>query len=209
MTVHKSATALLEPGDNGDFLAILSTDALDRDGEIVSPQSWQLPLPDTIPFNTNHESGVESIVGSATPFLDGDGRLMVRGKFASNSAAQHIRGLVREGHLGTVSVEFVRTADKNILVGGAFVAIPSNPEARIISAKHFDTALKSVLAGEPLLQAIHDASVHLGAGCIAALDPDMDGDVDPGMDGTDGASDGANKAFEAKALQLRLKALSR
>jgi hypothetical protein len=204
----------MEAGDNGEFMAILSTGALDRDGEIVSPDSWQLPLPESVPFNINHESGVESIIGSGKPFLDGNGRLLVKGTFASNPAAQHIRGLVREGHLGTVSVEFLR-GEKNILVGGAFVAIPSNPEARIISAKSFneqlDVILKSASAGvdtSAMVRAIHDAATHIDNSVCPAMggDPDHDGDVDPGMDGTDGESDGANKAA---ALALRLKAMTR
>jgi hypothetical protein len=204
----KSATALMQAGDNGEFEAILSTGTLDRDGEIVSPSDWQLPLPDSIPFNTNHQGDVESIIGSGRPFLDENGRLLVKGTFASNASAQHIRGLVREGHLGTVSVEFVPTKDKNILVGGSFVAIPSNPEARIIGAKHFNDQLSVILkaAGDgdaAMVQAIHDAAGHLGAACIVVP---VEADDDSSMDGEDGSADGANKCA---ALKLRLKALSR
>jgi hypothetical protein len=72
--------------------------------------------------------------------------------------------------------------------------LPANVDAIVLSAKAFDTALKSVLAGEPLLQAIHDASIHLGAACAVFTDDD---DMDP---------TGASKAA---ALALRLKALGR
>jgi hypothetical protein len=211
MTVRKSATASLQAGDNGEFTAILSTGALDRDNEIVSPKSWQLPLPDSIPFNTNHNGDVEAIVGSGKPFLDEDGRLMVKGTFSSSAAAQHIRGLVREGHLGTVSVEFVR-GEKNILVGGAFVAVPSNPEARVISAKSFneklDTIVKSAGNGDmAMLQAAHDAIWHASGGAVCMggyADPEAD---DDSMDGESGEASGANS--KALALALRLKMLSR
>jgi hypothetical protein len=74
-------------------------------------------------------------------------------------------------------VEFLRHKSANgdpvnELIGGSFVTVPANPNCRILSAKAFDTALKSVLAGEPLLQAIHDASVHLGATCAVFTDDD-------------------------------------
>jgi hypothetical protein len=105
------------------------------------------------------------------------------------------------------------------LVGGAFVNIPANPEARVLASKalvDFEKRLSAILAGDSdpiglvkkaaadstdgaaMVTAIHDASVHLGAQCYASVDEDMGGD--------DGADDGANKAL---ALQLRMKALRR
>jgi hypothetical protein len=111
-----------------------------------------------------------------------------------------------------VSVEFIRFKGADggpvhELVGGAFVKVPSNPTARVLVSKaEFSHRLKAILAGQPdpvvtkaaggdmaLLQAAHDALVHLGAACV----------VEPVDDGT-GADDGANKAA---ALRLRLKTL--
>jgi hypothetical protein len=218
----KRAQATVTPGDEpGEFDMLLSNAALDRDGEVLHPQDWAQPLPKSIPINVNHSANVSDVVASGTPFIDGGGNLRVKGTFASTPEAQHIRTLVNEGHVTSVSVEFLRRkgqggGDVNELVGGAFVNIPSNPQARVLASKGvldletFTRQLEAILAGEPdpmamvtkaaggdasLLQAIHDASWHLGATCVAPAD-----DVD------DGADDGANKAA---ALRLRLKALSR
>jgi hypothetical protein len=123
----------------------------------------------------------------------------VRGKFATSDLGQHIRGLVNEGHLMHVSVEFLRTKDADgnplhELVGGSFVTVPSNPNARVLASKASN-------GDAALITAIHDASVHLGAECVVT-EPDVDPDS--------GASDGANKAVHrhaSKALddfQMRL-----
>jgi hypothetical protein len=95
------------------------------------------------------------------------------------------------------------------LIGGAFVNVPSNTEARVLSAKSrvFGAAVNAVVvegksaedAGNAMSQAIRDASVHLGADRVG-LDDDLT------EDGEAGEADGANKAA---ALKLRLKALSR
>jgi hypothetical protein len=208
----KRAQASVTASDNGEFDMVLSNGTLDRDGESLLPGSWVQPLPDTIPINANHSSDVSDIVGSGIPFIDNEGNLRVRGTFASTPLGQHVRTLVNEGHLRSVSVEFLHRKDANgqwlnELVGGAFVNLPSNPTARVLTSKTpawFEERLTAILAGDPvtkaagdaMVQAIHDASVHIGAQCAP-------GDED--MDGVDGADDGANKAA---ALRLRLKAIS-
>lgn len=214
MMQAKRATAAVTPGDGpGEFDMVLSNGALDRDGEVLSLSSWAQPLPDTVPINANHSSDVSDIVGSGRPYFDTEGNLRVVGKFASTPLAQHVRSLVSEGHLRSVSVEFLRRKDGNgrqvnELVGGAFVNIPSNPTARVLTSKQwheFSDRLDAVLSGQfdalayvtkaanespdaaAMVTAIHDAAVHLGAQCVAV-------------------DDGAEKAA---ALQLRLKALRR
>jgi hypothetical protein len=219
VTHSKSATAsikaLADDSSNGAFDLLLSSSALDRDGETLLPNQWQQPFPDSVPINANHSADVSDIVGSGRPWLDADRNLRVSGTFASSPAAQHLRSLVSEGHLRSVSVEFIRTKGANgpahVLVGGAFVNVPSNPEARVLSAKAaaFSSAVRAVVEGKSFsdaeaafVQAIHDASSHLGAACAA----DWDQDTDDDEDGADGADDGANKAA---ALRLRLKSLAR
>jgi hypothetical protein len=220
MTVRtKQARASVQPTDDpGEFDMILSNAAKDRDGDTLRPEDWARPLPEIISIKANHSRDVSDIVGSGVPFIDGEGNLRVRGSYASTPLAQHIRTLVNEGHLRSVSVELLARKDAdgrvvNELVGGAFVDVPANPEARVLVSKaEFTRRLDAILAGEPdpmdvvskavsdssdgaaMIAAIHDASVHLGAACYP-LEPDED---------PTGAEDGANKAL---ALQLRLKAM--
>jgi hypothetical protein len=216
--ITKRVTAAVTTSDDGypgEFDILLSTATRDREGEIVSSKSWALPLPATIPINVDHSPSVSDVIGSGRPYLDSDGNLRVVGKFASSAAAQHVRGLVAEGHVQSVSVEFLRRKDANgqpvnELVGGAFVSLPANPEARVLASKSaaFSAAVKAVIEGKSvddasgaMVQAIHDAAGHLGASCIAVEVPVEADPMDPS-----GAEDGANKAA---ALALRVKALSR
>jgi hypothetical protein len=107
----KRAQAVVTPSSDDDpsggFDLVLSTSALDREGESISPSSWAQPLPEVIPIK-NHSADVSDIVGSGRPWIDSEGNLRVRGSFASTPQAQHVRSLVNEGHLRSVSVEFLR-----------------------------------------------------------------------------------------------------
>jgi hypothetical protein len=156
----KSVDATIEPGDGpGEFDVLLSNGALDRDGERLALQSWVQPLPEQIPLNVDHSSHVSDIVGSGRPFFDTEGNLRVVGTFADTEQAQHVRALVNGGHVRSVSVEFLRRKDGNgeprhELIGGAFVNVPSNPEARVLASKGatgvpdwFVERLNAVLAG--------------------------------------------------------------
>lgn len=145
--VTKSAPARMvaRAGDDdpGSFDAILSNGTKDRDGESLPPELWKQPLPESISLNVNHSKDVADVVASGTPWIDGKGNLRVRGTFASTPEAQRIRTLVKEGHLRTVSVEFTRTRGPggqlvHELVAGAFVKIPSNPEAVVLESKSYD-----------------------------------------------------------------------
>lgn len=196
LTTKATVTA---SGDNGGFKAVLSTGRVDRDGEALDPADWAQPLPDSIPIGVDHSMRVGDLIGSARPYLE-NGRLMIDGTFADTPNAQHTRALVNQGHLGTMSVEFLRHPDgRNELVGGSFVHLPANPDARVLASK--------APAGDPtrsLIQGIHDAAAHLGAQCAGMVESE---DVE------DGATEGANKAAglsaQTKALRMRLEALGR
>ena len=190
MTIHtKSVEAAVSPVDsdnpNGEFDVILSTEALDRDGEKLFLDEWKTPLPDRITFDSDHGMSVATTVGSGVPTLE-DGVLRVRGTFASTEHAQTVRTLVNEGHITRTSVAFRQQKDKKDgtvtreLLNGAFVAIPANDEAVVLSSKSVKAA--DTISHE---QAIHDAAVQLGAMCTeyvksvkakALLDDEM---IDP------------------------------
>jgi hypothetical protein len=182
-----------ETDPNGEFDVILSAQTLDRDGDTLLGDEWKQPLPDHITFDIDHGMSVASTVGSGRPFINNAGNLQVRGTYSSIPRAQEVRTLVREGHIRTTSVAFmtVKSEQKDAkpvreLLNGAFVAIPSNREAVVLSAKALQVVEKvgarNSASDAAAIQDIHNAAKALGADC------------------GDGAADGANKSAR-KALE--------
>lgn len=138
-----------EGDPNGEFDLILSTDALDRDGEVIDARAFG-DLPEHITFDYDHGMSVATTVGSGVPSYTEEGYLRVKGTYSSIPRAQEVRTLVREGHIRTASVAFMgaerETKDGTThivsaeLLNGAFVAIPSNRDARVLSAKAYEDA---------------------------------------------------------------------
>lgn len=145
MDVVTKATGTVTPVDSpskhGEFDVILSTKALDRDGDELHPDEWLQPLPDKINFDSDHGMSVATCVGSGKPFINDDGQLQVRGTFASTPHGQAVRALVKEGHIDSVSVAFRPMKNQKDgkpcreLLNGAFVAVPANPEAKVLEVK--------------------------------------------------------------------------
>src|ERR1700744_3111436 len=146
MDVVTKATATVTPVEDskskhGEFDVILSTSALDRDGDELYADEWKQPLPDKITFDSDHGMSVATCVGSGKPFINDTGQLQVRGTFASTPHGQAVRTLVNEGHIDRVSVAFMnhktQKSGKPVreLLNGAFVAVPANPEARVLASK--------------------------------------------------------------------------
>jgi hypothetical protein len=214
----------------GGFVAVASDESLDRDGERLYLDEWVTPLPDRITVDVDHGMSVATTIGSAHPYFEGK-KLMVDAAFSSLERAQQVRTLVVEGHISTVSIAaLVDRSQKSgtprrQLLNVGIVAIPANPNAVILDAKQFGSAVTAVLNGESaadavkslggdaaMIQAIHDAAGHLGALCVKGYDPDEDDDSGDGVSDDDydnsDESDGANKSL-ADALRLRLKGLAR
>ena len=144
------AAAEIRPADdddespNGAFDVILSAQSLDRDGDTLKSTEWR-DLPEHITFDVDHGMNVASTVGSGKPFINEDGNLQVRGTYSSIPRAQEVRTLVNEGHIRTTSVAFLTHKNKKDntvereLLNGAFVAIPANPDAVVLSSKALET----------------------------------------------------------------------
>lgn len=152
--VTKAAASIAPASDDADtetgaFDVILSAQTLDRDGDVLSSDEWKTPLPEHIVFDIDHGMSVATTVGSGKPFINDSGDLQVRGTYSSISRAQEVRTLVNEGHIRTTSVAFMttKTAKSNDgkaereLLNGAFVAIPSNRDAKVLSSKSLQTDL--------------------------------------------------------------------
>jgi len=139
---------------NGEFEVVLSAPTLDRDGEVVDAKVFE-PLPDHITFDIDHGMSTATTVGSGVPRYEGD-LLVVRGTYSSIPRAQEVRTLVREGHIRTTSVAFmgaqreqkdgVTHITKAELLNGAFVPIPSNRQAVVLSAKSYAEAVEKAAA---------------------------------------------------------------
>lgn len=196
----------------GTFEVILSAPTKDRDGETLMPEEWKQPLPDRITFDADHGMSVASTVGSGVPSINSAGELVVSGTFSSLPRAQEVRTLVKEGHIRTTSVAFMterspmkdgkQTVTRELL-NGAFVAIPSNREALVLSSKSTKAGARNSASDMEHIQAIHDHAIALGAMPIDAVksirrkDADTEDQTDPValIQATDAALDQAIDLF--------------
>ncbi|OPX14371.1 hypothetical protein [Gordonia sp. i37] len=208
--IRKTAPATVGADEAGDLDILASTPTKDRDGDTLLPAGWKTPLPERIPISADHDMSSAGVIGSGRPYLDAAGNLRIAGTFASTDRAQHVRSLVKDGHLSGASVEFLVDPDtgQRELLGCGIVYTPSNPDARVLSAKTITEVLTEVFAkagarnsasDQAMVQAAHDAVVMAGAQCVP--------DDEAAPDDQDGESDGANKATDAlvsaKAAALR------
>ena len=197
----------------GSFSAVLSAPTKDRDGDTLYADGWKQPLPDKIVMDIDHTMSVAGTVGSAHPYIDpATGNLMVDGTFASTPLAQEVRTLVTEGHIQTLSVAFMTektvkdgvSESKRELLNAAWVAIPSNREAVVLSAKGFNikspsenlaamvahtldayspnvvpkAGARNAKSDMAHIQAIHDSAIALGAKPATQTDPPEDPNTD-------------------------------
>jgi len=192
----------------GSFEVILSAQTKDRDGDTLLKDGWKLPLPEHITFDSDHGMTVEKTVGSGVPRIDEEtGNLIVSGTYSSLPRAQEVRTLVNEGHIRTTSVAFMSeksqkdgaTVSVRELLNGAFVAIPSNREALVLSSKGLKAGARNSAADAEKVQGIHDHAAALGADCAGAksfVKKDGEDAADPGE------SAQANDAAIDQALAL-------
>jgi len=192
--IRKDATITnTDDSGPGSFEVILSAPTKDRDGDTLLPDEWKQPLPDHITFDSDHGMTVATTVGSGVPRIDEKtGNLIVSGTYSSLPRAQEVRTLVNEGHIRTTSVAFMseksqkdgKTVAVRELLNGAFVAIPSNREALVLSSKGIKAGARNSAADLTALQTIHDTATALGADCSGAKSFEQkdaeDGAVDTG-----------------------------
>jgi len=210
--ISKALATITSPesdSPHGGFQAVLSTPSVDRDGDTLGTDEWVTPLPERIVLDRDHTMSVAGTIGSARPYFDDGGRLCMDAQFASTPEAQQVRSLITEGHINAVSVAFLTGKSKKDgtprreLLNAGVVAIPSNRDAVILSSKAFAAAqqlnkaaeTKVAVGVDPMVQAIHDAAVHLGAVCMPAPD------VEPDADDT-GTAEGANKTLDPQNENL-------
>jgi len=159
----------------GSFDVVLSAQTLDRDDETLLQKDWKTPLPEWITFDSDHGMSVATTVGSGEPTFNDAGDIVVSGTYSSLQRAQDVRTLVNEKHIRTVSVAFMsepstekgapKGAKVRELLNGAFVAIPSNREALVLSSKGMKAGARNSASDMEHVQAMHDHCVALGCAC--------------------------------------------
>jgi HK97 family phage prohead protease len=129
--------------DGGKIVFVASDETLDRQGEVISLDSWDLRNFKKNPvLLVDHEYKVENIVGTARNIkIDKDRKALT---FEPNfhlitQLSQNVAKMVEAGELNTVSVGFMpiypkKDGDKvrNELLEISFVAVPANPNASMI-----------------------------------------------------------------------------
>lgn len=161
-------------GGFGEFEAVISTAALDRDGEVLDAGWWE-PLPAEIPIHIDHRMfDVRAVVARAVPVAE-DGVLKVKGRYASTADAQMVRTLVAEGMVVTMSVGYhnaeyeddddgvphLKSAE---LLEASFVSVPANTEALVTMAKSAPVELQANLderVTKSLAGSLEEAQDHL------------------------------------------------
>lgn len=142
--------ALLKTAD-GKIQFVASDETVDRSGESIPADTWDLSNYLKSPrLLVDHDYRVQSIVGVAANTRVEEKKLVFEPVFHElTEMAKTVKRMVEEGVLDTVSVGFLRKQDekgavKNELMEISFVAVPANPNARMLSADELAVAAKSI-----------------------------------------------------------------
>lgn len=181
----------------GQFEAVLSTEDLDRHGEIVSIKGLEIPKNQVIKMYYNHEtSGGNLPIGKWLKVFKKDGKLMGLGEidtedeFAVKVYKKVLKGIIDSISIGFYPTEYdgeTSTWTKSTLVEASVVAEPANVNAVITSKElgftpdEFTTSLKVKLKEaeveeitepvetEPIVEEPETPSDESGAGELAEL----------------------------------------
>lgn len=144
--------AVIEKGkSDADFVAIASTAAEDRHGEVVSVEGWDLKNFKKNPVLLWSHDHTEMTVGKATKiWVEGSGKrakLMIEGVIhEATEKARALKYLVKEGYIKTMSVGFMpqemedNTFTKQELLEVSFVNVPANQQSMITAYKSLTDA---------------------------------------------------------------------
>lgn len=135
------ATLIKGESDLPTFVA--SDETLDRSGEVLPIQSWDLAnFKENPVLLVNHDYKVENIVGAAKNIRVKDTQLIFDAMFHDiTEKAREVKKMVEQGFLNTVSVGFMTHGPKkdgdqpsNELFEISFVPVPANPSASRLKA---------------------------------------------------------------------------
>ncbi|HWK45122.1 MAG TPA: XkdF-like putative serine protease domain-containing protein [Stellaceae bacterium] len=197
-----------------------STEALDRQGEIIRKEAVEAALPEYMRFGNIREMHQPSAVGVAKTAQMDDRGLYLGVKVVDEAAWTKVREGVYTGFSIGGEVTKRDTVQKHVVTGCTIAEIslvdrPANPEAvfEMFKAHGLATPLAKIGARNSKvdlaqLQSIHDAAVGLGAACSDGCDDtdDASDDDDPNQDDPDQDDpdqDDAGKAASIGTLRKR------
>ncbi|MCK5019595.1 MAG: HK97 family phage prohead protease [Candidatus Peribacteraceae bacterium] len=146
------AKATVEKGSNGRMRIIASTEAVDRDGEVIKLDGWDLKNFKQSPMFLWAHNSRELPLGNIVNIKKNkkDGRLEGDIEWASpeaNPFAQLVKAQFEEEIMNSFSVGFIprerdeenwKIITKAELLEISAVPVPANPEARVVMAKGYD-----------------------------------------------------------------------
>lgn len=133
--------AFAQKAEDGRITVIASDETVDRSGEVVPIDAWDLANFRQSPrLLIDHDYSVKSVVGLAENIRVQGRQLLFDPLFHEiTQAARETKQMVEQGFLDTVSVGFLRREEGgrilNELLEVSFVAVPCNPNARTLSVK--------------------------------------------------------------------------
>lgn len=158
---QETLSSLKEVSDTGTFEMVISTDDIDRHGEIVDQKgidfSAYMKNP-VVLWGHNHNQIPVGITDEIyTRNAGAQTQTVAKGRFASHEFAQTLRALFDAGMLKTSSIGFIpkeyngATITKSELLEWSFVSIPANPYALALGKSGFNVEeliAKGVFLGE-------------------------------------------------------------
>lgn len=191
-----------EKEELGTFEMVITTEAVDRYGDSIKLDGWNLKNYMNNPVVLWGHDYWKLPVGVTTELEVKDGKLIARGYFASaemNPEAQYVRRLYDAGLMRASSVGLlVLKREGNDIVEAellewSFVTVPANPEALTLAADSLDMAPKAVLAKGFLTREVSeededDEEEDDGASAESEVEDDID-EVDESGDTSDESGD--------------------
>jgi len=134
-----------DPNNVGTFEVVITSEAIDRAGEMIKLDGWELDNYLKSPVVLWGHDYSQPPVGICDSLVISEGKYIAKGRFAPTEKGQEIRKLYDLGFLKATSVGFIvkemqgSVITKAELLEFSFVSVPCNPEAlSVLSAKSFN-----------------------------------------------------------------------
>lgn len=164
-TLHAKSKIEISSKEDG-FKFIASSEAVDRHGEVVKQDGWDLKNYLSNPVILWGHDYYKMPVGKATKIYVENAKLIVEGIWASaaaNPEAEQIRNLYLEGMVNAVSVGFIakewegNVITKAELLEISLVTVPANQEAlSLLKSKGFSD---DIMSGFSIKEALDDVEI--------------------------------------------------